>query len=301
MLNLNILKRLEIIKNAIAIEEIELVDLQIVKLEAMELDVSVCNIIQLIKANDFEIVIEKIDQYRTDNTGLSKYEDPQIQGLKLELKVLENELSRLVDTKTGYEHQINSFNQQYTARLGSLISQILKLQEELAEEDSLEKEALHQEYEEFHKTYPEQLKEPVTKLDADQKENLKKAFRKASHLCHPDKLTDEHKAKGAEYFAALSEAYKQQDLEKVQEILSKLESGDALNITSDSVNNREKLLKQINYLKDRIATLMQEIEAIKQEETFGRLQKIEDMDIYFDNLEETLTDELRQLEEQQSK
>lgn len=224
----NILKRLEIIKSAIAIEEIELVDLQIVKLEAMELDLSVRNIIQLIKANNFETVIEKIDQYRIANTGLSKSEDPQIQGLKLELKVLEDELSRLVDTKTGYEHQINIFNQQYTARLGSLISQILKLQEELAEEDSPEKEALHQEYEEFHKTYQEQFKEPITKLDADQIETLKKAFRKASHLCHPDKLTDEHKAKGAEYFVALSEAYHKQDMKKVQEILSKLEAGDAL-------------------------------------------------------------------------
>jgi cell division protein FtsB len=38
------------------------------------------------------------------------FQDPQIQGLKLELKVLENRLNELTDTQADLERQINEFN-----------------------------------------------------------------------------------------------------------------------------------------------------------------------------------------------
>ncbi len=291
-----IVKRLEIIKSAIAIEEIELIDLQVQKLESLPVDEDVNEIIQLIKSKSFEHVIRKIDHYNANNTGLSRYEDPQIQGLKLELRFLENHLNSLLDEKADYEQKINTFNTQYLLKLGSLLSEILKLQEELAEHNSLEEETIRKGYEEFHKSYQELIEKPVHELDEDQKKELKRAYRKASHLCHPDKLTGEYKIKGEEYFAALAEAYRAQDLKKVLEILGKLESGKHLEVTSDTESNKTKLLERIKYLKNSISRIELEIESIKQSDTFVTIREIADIDEYLFHLEIELTKELENLQ-----
>lgn len=294
--NKEILKRLEIIKSAISIEEIELIDLQVQKLESLPVDEDVNAIIQLIKSKCFEDVIQKIDHYNANNTGLTRYEDPQIQGLKLELRYLENHLNSLLDEKADYEQKINTFNTQYLLKLGSLLSGILKLQQELAEDNSLEKENIRKEYEEFHKSYQELVEKPAHELDEDQKKELKRAYRKASHLCHPDKLTGEYKIKGEEYFAALTGAYRNQDLKKVLEILGKLESGKHLEVASDTESDKAKLLEQIKYLKNRISSMELEIESIKQSDTFTTILEITDLDEYLSHLEIELTKELEHLQ-----
>jgi len=63
----NILKRLDIIKNAVAIE--------------------------------FARAVQAIEQYLADCVGLMVYEDKERQGLKLELKLLERRLQQLLSKK----------------------------------------------------------------------------------------------------------------------------------------------------------------------------------------------------------
>ncbi|MCX7068713.1 MAG: hypothetical protein NTW85_13625 [Methylococcales bacterium] len=62
-----------------------------------------------------------IEQYKHENSGVMVFQDPQIQGLKLELKLLENRLNDKTDTQADLERQINEFNSEYMQRLGSLI------------------------------------------------------------------------------------------------------------------------------------------------------------------------------------
>ena len=84
----DILKRLHIIKNAVAMEDDDLIAMQVQKLEKLPLDEQVQHILALISAQQFQDVIQLVEQYKHDSSGLSVYEDPQIQGLKLELKLL---------------------------------------------------------------------------------------------------------------------------------------------------------------------------------------------------------------------
>ena len=58
----------------------------------------------------FQYVIQLIEHYKHDNSGVMVFQDPQIQGLKLELKLLENRLNELTDTQADLERQINEFN-----------------------------------------------------------------------------------------------------------------------------------------------------------------------------------------------
>ncbi|MGB4497228.1 MAG: hypothetical protein WBI40_00895 [Methylococcaceae bacterium] len=219
-----ILKRFDIIKNAIAIGEVELIELQVKKLESMLLDEKAQHIFMLIQTKKFQDVIELIDQYRHEGNRLAVYEDPQIQGLKLELKILNNRFVELTEIEAEIDRTINEFNTEYMRRLGDLIDEILRIQIALCNDEEDKQEA-ERDYEEFGRNYQHQMDDAVQYLTADEKQQLKTAFRQASRLCHPDKLSDGFKERGEAYFKKLINAYHRQDLHQVEAILHELQTG----------------------------------------------------------------------------
>lgn len=128
-----ILKRLEIIKSCISIEDEESLYSQVQRLKTLELDKEVQEILTLIENTNFQKVITLIDSYITKFTSLIVYEDKEIQGLKLELKLLEKELLSISCILEDYHSQINSFNSKYHKELGLLIEEVLILREEYFE------------------------------------------------------------------------------------------------------------------------------------------------------------------------
>lgn len=292
----DILKRLDIIKNAVAMEEDDLIAMQVQKLESVPLDEQVQHILALIRAQQFQDVIQLIEQYKHDSTGLTVYEDPQIQGLKLELKLLENRLNELTDTQADLEREINEFNSEYFRRLGGLIEEILKRRADLCRDETEKQQAEH-DYEEFERGYQQQLEDAPQTLTPDEQQALKTAYRKASRLCHPDKLADEFKAEGETFFKELNDAYRRQDLKRVTEILTALETGGSLGNAADSINNKEALQAKIAALRERIATLEIEIQRLQDDEIYQRILLIDDRESYFSELEKELETELTALKE----
>ncbi|MCK4492818.1 MAG: J domain-containing protein [Methylococcales bacterium] len=292
----NLLKRLDIIKNAVAMEEDELIELQLKKIKQYSLDNKVQHIIELIENKQFKNIIQLIDQYKHDNSGLTVFEDPQIQGLKLELKVLETQTNELSDEKIEYECQINQFNSEYMLHLGDLIEQILKLEVISIRESEEAQEEAQQAYESFQKKHQQQLDELSNELNEEEKQHLKKAYRQASQLCHPDKLTDDFKQQGEAFFKALNEAYRRQNLNQVEEILRDLKTGATLNTASETLDNKILLEQRISLLRERIHSLEAEIKRIIESEVYRRIQKIEDMEKYFSELKQELEIELALLQ-----
>ena len=129
---IKIIKRLELIKTAIALEDEEIIELQVMKLNNIEYDTKIEQILVLISDNRYEQVINLIDTYIEGYNGVIIYEDPQIQGLKVELKILEKKLQNLNEEKSEYTHIINDFNAQSNLKLGDLIREILRLRKELS-------------------------------------------------------------------------------------------------------------------------------------------------------------------------
>lgn len=301
---LEIIKRLEIIKSAVAIEEDELIAMQLKKLKAFELDKDALQIIKLIESKHFETVPQLIEQYRNNHSGVVIYEDEAIQALKYELKVLENTLNLLTNEKNEYERQLHEFNAEYILRLGSLIEQILYLRFHhyaniVKEHPELEKEAekAEQMYESFKQNSAQQLQDLPTPLSETEKKELKVLYRKASRLSHPDVVNDEFKREGEDTFKALNEAYRQQNLTRVKEILLQLETGRRFGLASDTVNDKEILRKKIDLLREHLQQIEIEINVIKQDETFKNLQKIQNWDNYFADLEQQLAQELSLLQQ----
>ena len=190
-----ILKRFELIKTSITIEDEEIIELQIIKLSKMDIDNDVKNILKKLENKDYGTVIIEIEDYIKRYTGVAIYEDKELQGLKLELKALEKKLQELSGTKLEYQKNIEEFYILYTINLGELIQKVLNLRQEILYQETMKKrekfENLKNDYEELKekvketKKRKEKLEEDLEDLDEfddeydelyEEYENLKEEF-----------------------------------------------------------------------------------------------------------------------------
>lgn len=294
-----ILKRLEIIKSCIAIEDEDSLYPQVHRLHSLEIDEEVKKILKLIEDTNFQEVVSLIDQYLSQFSSLVVHEDKEIQGLKLELKVLEKELLILSCQIEEYHNKINDFNGRYHKEVGVLIEEILILREEYFEY-LYKKEGQRYEYEYYEaKKDFENFHEEVKKFKLDdpfeltkkEKIELKRLYKKASRLCHPDIIEDMQKEKAEEIFKELNAAYQQNNLKKVSTILNNLLVGETFSCESDILFDRNILKNKIEMAREKIKLAKTEIEIIKRDETFILINKIDDLDEYIYEMKQELKEE----------
>lgn len=362
-----ILKRLELIKTAITIEDEEIIELQVMKLNATACDSEVKEILAQIKSSNYGDVALLIESYITKYSGVVVYEDKELQGLKLELKILENKLQELSQERDEYSNELHEFNTQYTLKLGELIRNILNLRKEILYKQTIKKEQKYQktkaeyeelksqkekleesldgldefddaydeiyeelqelntklnekrkqtkkekeeikedpkyqeytqskeEYEEFSNDYEEIKNEKRFEIDEDEKKELKKLYKKAGKLCHPDIVVDELKEQATEIMKELNNAYATKNLSKVKEILNALESGIVFVVASDSIDDKDLLKEKIVELRKNIGITEDEIAEIKEDDAFETIHDMDSWDNYFNDLETTLQAELEKL------
>lgn len=293
-----ILKRLEIIKNSISIEDEEIVHLQACRLYNLDVDDEVKKILSLIKNTDFQNVIPLIDAYLRQFNSLVVYENEEIQGLKLELKILEKQLLTYSCRVEEYYNIINDFNVKYHLELGTLIEEVLILREEYYEfmyKNNIEYEYEYLEakkdFEDFHFEFKNYQYETPVELSKKEKQELKRLYKKASRLCHPDIIEEKKRDKAEETFKILNEAYQQKDTKKVSEILEQLLLGESFSSTSDIVFDKEILKKKIIVTREQINSIKIEIENVKQNDTFVLVDSLDNLDEYFSERKHELLSE----------
>ena len=301
-----ILKRLELIKAGIALEEKEVITIQTAKLSSMDVDETVSGILQMIANDDYVCAVREIDAYFYKYSGMMVYEDPELQGLRLELKSLESRVQSLTEQRDEYLFTIHEFNTRYTAALGDLIEKILRakadrLREQIVEDspDLDAQEAAYKkaekEFREFREEADEIREEDGCKLSDNELAALKKAYRKASRLCHPDLVPDALKERAHEMMQQLNEAYKKRDLAQVQKILAAIESGNGFDLVSDTVTDKAVLKAKISALRNKASELADEVDTLQTDETFELLQQLDDWGEYFESIREQLSEEYNAL------
>ncbi|MCK5819676.1 MAG: hypothetical protein KAH18_10630, partial [Psychromonas sp.] len=132
------------------LEDEEIIEQQIMKLQKMDIDIYVLAIIKLLEYNNFSKALLGIDAYIAKKNGLIVFENTQVQALKLELKILEIKLEKLIARKSECEIEISNFNNAYQLNLGELIKAILELRKSIL---SLQVEAKKQIVENVKKDY----------------------------------------------------------------------------------------------------------------------------------------------------
>jgi len=126
-----IIKRLEIIKAAISIDEEEIIELQVMKLSKLKCEDKVLNILKMINKKNYVRVIIEIESYLKKYSEITVFEDSEFQTLLLELKALETKLENISNAKDEYLNSIREFNIEYYLHLGPILNEILKLEEML--------------------------------------------------------------------------------------------------------------------------------------------------------------------------
>ena len=289
----DIVRRLEILKNFVILEEPDELYRVADKLSAFDFNADIAEILYDINQREYSKAIRHIESFISKYQQITIWTDPEIAALKLEIRNLENQLNAYDNEKTELEKILSDFQHRHTIELGELILEILYLRK-LKYKDDKEK---YQDAEQDEKQYKEQFdteqERVLFDLTEEERFELKKKFRKATVLCHPDKVMDEHKKSAQEIFIELKEAYDANNLKRVSEILIDLESGNYFKPKSETISQKELLKAAIVKLRRKIIDIETVIIEIKESETYQTINGISDWDEYFIELKEKLVEELQ--------
>lgn len=297
----NIIKRLEIIKNFVLLEEIDELSRSAAKLQEYNFNSDIDEIITLIQNEVFGNAIKKIESFISKNQQLSIYTDTEVAALKLEIKNIENQINAFDNEKIELEKILTDFQHRHSLELGEIILDILKLRRIKFKDDKEKFEEAKRDEEKYKGQFEAEKEKGVQDLSEEERKELKKKFRKATTLCHPDKFSNESitvQKQAEAIFKELNEANVKNNLARVTEILENLEKGILKAEKGDSISDKEILRATINRLRIKLKQLESQILYIKQSDTFKSVSSIEDWDIYFEQTKEKLKLELRELRKQ---
>ncbi|MDO9749902.1 phospholipase D-like domain-containing protein [Glaesserella parasuis] len=291
-----VIKRLEILKNYVILEDDEDIERESRKLSVYQFQQDIDQIIRALSQNAFSQAVELIDEFIKRNHQIVVYGEVDIAALKLEIRHLEHQLNAYDDEKTELEKTLMLFQHRHTKELGQYISRLLHLRKLKFVWDDEKFAEAEQDEREYHQQLEEENTKEIQTLSEEDQKALKRAYKKASILCHPDKVAEEMKEDATETFTKLKQAYEENNLALVQEILDDLEQGNFFKSRTASISEKEKLQLEIRRLREKIQALETEIYTIKESEEYQTISEIEDWDEYFDRIREQLKDEIERIE-----
>lgn len=290
-----VLKRLELIKILVSLEEVDELNVHISKLEEQILSSDIETIVDYLKKKSYNEALKLIEVFINMHNNLIVFNDPEINNLKLEIKTLEAEVSHLLDKKADLEKLIYEFGIRHSKELGEILVKILQCRQEKSKGTSQQKET-EEDYNNYKKEFDTSKFKEFATISIDDQTELKDKYRKASKLCHPDLINEEQKEFATKLFTELSNAYQKNDLIKVREILENLEKGNNFVSKSDAMTKNALLKLEINKLRSRIIELKEEIHSIMESETYKTISTIDDWDKYFGDTKMKLKLQLNDLE-----
>lgn len=377
-----IMKRLEIIKSAIELEDDDIVRQQLPYLKCEADDAVLVFIVATIEQGNYSNALKAISTWLNSHHGVTQWQDLELAACKLELKALEEQLSELIDKRNERIQLLDDFNDLYHVRLGPITQQILNLRKQLAEStlrkaeaearrkerdyhncqlyiaqaiDELAKLKQHwlspstiasetielrkqiqqqtalvssllieiqalennvysrntestrkarEEAKEKYERYQEQQYDAEQrhgnhqKLSSDQRSELKKLWRQASRLCHPDLVADEFKEKAHQLMVQLNQARQRGDFTAIYSLLENLKQGLEPLMASDCIDDLEKLRRKITEVKDQIDVMLRELDELEGQESWRLVTSHADKDDWFKTQENVLAKILNSLEQQ---
>ena len=289
-----IIKRLEIIKNFILLEDIDDISIAVEKLKIYQFNEDVRTIISSISNKEYAKAITTIQEFINSYQQITIWNDPEIAGIRLEIKILESQINAFDNEKIELEKVISDFQHRHTIELGEVILEVLRLRKIKYKNHKKEAEA-EEDFNNYSKQYETEKDKKQFELNEEEKLELKKKFRKATTMCHPDKVSEEQKAEAEEIFIELKKAYDEHDLEKVNQLLHDLENGKKFVSQADSISEKEKLKITLEKLKQKLKGIENEIISLKETEIFTTINNITNWDNYFTETKTQLEEELQNL------
>jgi len=300
--------RLETLKNTILLEDVDDINYQVNKLRKgisgtnEDEQIGFINeILNFTKRKNYGEAVRLINEFTTHFRSISVYVDSEIMAMRLELKVLELQISSLEDERIEIEKLLFRFEIRHNQELGELISKLLYLRKEKlnkeAQTDSnkqADAEEAEKDYHSYNESLDESKDEKIQELTKDELKEIKAKYRKASKLCHPDVVDEKYKEMAEQTFRELQKAYETNDIERVSEILSKLEKGFFTN-KSEKENEKNELFATLNQLRTKRDELEKILLNLKTSETYKTVSEISDWDSYFKDIKTKLEEDINSI------
>ncbi|AHK18855.1 DNA repair protein [Yersinia similis] len=377
-----LIKRLEIIKSGIELEDDDIIRHQLPYLKDETQDPVLVFIVMALEQRKFTQALDAISTWLGSKQGVTQWQDIELAACKLELKAMEEQLSELIDKRNERIQLLDDFNDLYLVRLGPLMKQILNLRRQLAESTLRKAEAearrrerdyrncqqyisqaieeltslkqrwlalpsisndtieirnriqqqtelitallaeikelensfctrntestrnAREEAKEKYERYQEQQTEAEQRLDNDrklsseQRQDLKRLWRQASRLCHPDLVADAFKEKAHQLMVQLNQARQRGDFPAIHALLESLKKGLEPLMASDIIDDLERLRRKISDVRKQIDAILHEIDVLKGEESWRLATSLPDKDKWFKEQENVLSKTLNILERQ---
>jgi len=226
-------------------------------------------------------------------------------SLRDEVNTLEEKLAQLEEEEAELQRVIHAFSVQYREELGPLVTKLLRLRKERAEQSLYAKRSDSQrrtvrnkaeaQFERFQSVLDGAAESPPDDLTDEEQTQLKATFRRASKQCHPDMVDPSMEEEARSYFNALQEAYQRNDLERVEEIAQTLEDSGFAQRTPDETPQRFQLDAKAERLRRRIASVEESIDELRATEAYQTVTRTDDVDAYIEALKQKLRREIRRL------
>lgn len=307
----SIIPRLEIIKNFSLMNEWDSLPPQLDKLRSFVDTWNLSPLFTAVESRDNQVISEWVEEFIKSNTTLVVHEDEDVAELKIELRLFEFKVVTLSAEKDELEKMLSDFHQKTNLILGELTARFLKLQaqrkqkkaekldQDHPDKDTNEEEANESwhEYEEYQKGFDElkNVETPAEISDEDRRE-LKATFKKASFLCHPDKVDGSQREAAKFRFIKLKKAYDQNDLGLVKSIYNDLINNRPFEDSADTISDSGHLKREINRLQNTYETLLMEVISLRNQISSLGINVIEDLDEYFRTQKRSLESAVEDLE-----
>jgi hypothetical protein len=289
-----ILNRLKILKNYVSDKDCENISFEINLLSTLSRDSDLEKIKELVLKYDLNYTLQELEKYN-HYSDIIFLGDSELFEIKKEIKELQDKLIALENEKNDIEKTLSEFQCRHTTEVGQIILDILKCNKLKFKTDELGYDEAKLKEENYKSLYDKQKKKASFTLSEVEQKKLKQLFRKASKLCHPDKIDSNYKELAQEIFNKLKIAYDNNDLSTITSIIEELESGNLIQENIDVLSEKNSIYSFWRHLKVSIVKLETYISGIKASETYQNLIEIDDWDLYFENLRKELTEKLSTL------
>lgn len=282
-----VLKRLAVIQSLLTLHETEDLPKHLERLEAEGLpDIRLVAVLTALRANRYAEATARLQEFVAAYAQVRVWEDPLLPALQLEIRLLEAELLALEAERAEAYRLLMNFELWYQRELGELLQEVLGLRRDVARYTRQESAYSESEYQRAKQCYQQQTQDreqaqavaaTTFTLDEDGRATLKKLYREAAQLCHPDRVAEEYKAAATQAFQQVQNAHQHQDINSLQAYLLNLRKGiftasnmqtsiERLKVRRDSLaTNHAQLLRELTEARATEAyTLAQADEAAKE-------------------------------------
>ena len=236
-------------------------------------------------------------------------EEVEIEGKQAELAQLENDLAALQLELSTVDSDLSAFNGQYLGRLGSKFLILDELKAKFAQayadrkpDDQARTNEASQAAEQARATAeevgeyvrPDYQADPFTPTP-----DLKALFREVAKAAHPDLAVDDDDRRRREQFMGeANKAYKNSDMDRLQEILDAAELSRPVTQGEDLGKKLVRLIRMIASARHRLKTMRTEIAAVMESDMWQlKCEYEQEGEALFEDIEQKIGQEIKALEE----